>query len=216
MWYQRFVSWLRSLFTTSSEVNAQPAPLDSEAPTLPMTAPLREPFGAWDENMALPPPMVEFPVYREPPSTVPLARLAHPSQPLTSASMGVDDMGMGRLGWASHEPSQPSQPIQSSQPTQPLSEAPQPRPIEPAWLDAEPEDASEIMDDMDNIMDSMDGVDDEAPDIEPGSDLFQRLMLLRRLVRQRVYNEGFAPDATPEQYLRYSSQDDRDAPFDAR
>ena len=60
-----------------------------------------------------------------------------------------------------------------------------------------------------------DGEDDTAPFIEPGSDLYRRLMILRRLVRQRIYNEGFPADATPEQYQRYAGQDDFENPFDA-
>ncbi|HEU0026771.1 MAG TPA: hypothetical protein VFQ25_06605 [Ktedonobacterales bacterium] len=200
MWYRRFVSWLRSLFTPSTEVNPQPAPLDSDTPTLPMTAPLREPLGAWDEGMTLPPQMIEapeFPTHREPPTTVPLARLAGPSEPLTGASGSSDGVGPAQRGWISREPSQPSQP------TQPLPEAPQPR--DPARLDVDAEFADTSA--------GIDGGYDEAPVIEPGSDLYRRLMILRRLVRQRVYNEGFAPSATPEQYLRYPGQDDLDNPF---
>ena len=211
MWYRRFVSWLRSRFIASPEVSAQPAPLDTDAPTLPMTAPLREPLEAWDESVSLPPQMVELPelpAHREPPTTVPLARLARPSEPLTGAAGSADGGGAAQRGWISREPPQPSQPSQpaqpsqssqSSQPAQPLPETPQP--IEPTRLDAESADS--------------DGGHAEAPVIEPGSDLYRRLMILRRLVRQRVYNEGFAPGATPEQYLRYPGQDDLDTPFSA-
>jgi hypothetical protein len=201
MWYRRFVSWLRSLFILSPEVNAQPASLDADAPTLPMTAPLREPLEAWDESVTRPPQIVElpeFPTHREPPTTVPLARLARPSEPLTGATGSGDGIGPAQRGWISREPPQPSQP------TQPLPEAPQPR--EPARMDAGPAEISA----------SEDGGYDDVALIEPGSDLYRRLMILRRLVRQRVYNEGFAPSATPEQYLRYPGQDDLDNPFGAR
>jgi hypothetical protein len=200
MWYRRFVSWLRSLFIASPEVSAQPAPLDTDTPTLPMTAPLYEPLSAWDESVTLPPPMVElpeFPPHREPPTTVPLARLARPSEPLTGATGSGDGVGPAQRGWISREPPQ------LSQPTQPLPDAPQPR--EPARMDAEQAETSA----------SAEGGYDGAAVIEPGSDLYRRLMILRRLVRQRVYNEGFAPGATPEQYQRYPGQDDLDNPFSA-
>lgn len=196
MWYRRLVSWIRSLFTTSTQVNAQPMPRSVIPPTL-RTAPLREPFSALDQSAPQFPPAVEFPPRREPPITVPLARLARPSQPLTGIPASGDSIGPLHISWVSREPSQPSQP------TQPLTGLPLPG--DAMW----PELASE------NADTEWGGEDDEPLAIEPGSDLGRRLMILRRLVRQRVYNEGFPPDATPEQYQRFPGQDDLGAPFNA-
>jgi hypothetical protein len=39
-------------------------------------------------------------------------------------------------------------------------------------------------------------------------------MILRRLVRQRVYNEGFPPNATPEQYKIYGGDDAFSNPYE--
>ena len=101
----------------------------------------------------------------------------------------------------SAEPSQPSQP---SQPTQPLPGLPLPG--DTVWPDPVAESA-----DLERDSD-----DDELLAIEPGSDLGRRLTILRRLVRQGIYNEGFPPEATPEQYQRYPGQDDFDTPFNAQ
>ncbi len=90
MWYQRIISWFRSLFTTSSEGNGQSTSSDAGTPTLPLTAPLREPLGALDQDAPPPQPRVELPPRREPPTTVPLARLAQPSQPLTGMPASND------------------------------------------------------------------------------------------------------------------------------
>lgn len=195
MWYRRFVSWLRSLFTPSSQVNAQPAPLDSNAPTLPLTAPLMiEPFDALDEPATLPPPIVEFPAMREPPTTVPLARLARPSEPLTGAPASDDSVGPAHISWISREPAPASQPLMD------LRRAP-----DPIWSDPEAGDADA----------EQGSVGGEEMAIEPGSELYRRLMILRRLVRQGVYDEGFASDETPEQYRRYPGMSDLENPFDA-
>lgn len=42
--------------------------------------------------------------------------------------------------------------------------------------------------------------DDQLDALEGMDAVQRRLVLIRYLVRQRVYNEGFSPDATPEQY----------------
>ncbi len=199
MWYQRIVSWIRSLFTTSSVVNDQSASSYAGPPTLPLTAPLRGPVGALDQGAPPPPPRVEFPPHREPPTTVPLARLAQPSQPLTGMPASSDGLGPLHALWSSREPSHPSHPLQP-QTGAPISG-------DAAW----PELAPEPVNDLDQ-----EGGDEETPPIEPGSDLYRRLMILRRLVRQRIYNEGFPADATPEQYQRYSGQDELDNPFNAQ
>ena len=202
MWYRRFVSWIRSLFTTSSQVNARPMPRSAIPPTLPRTAPLLKPFSALDQSAPQLPPAGEFPPRHEPPTTVPLARLARPSQPLSGIPASGDGIGIGPLHitWVSHEPSQPPQP---SQPTQPLTGLPLPGDV--MW----PEAASESADT------EWGGEDDEPLAIDPGSDLGRRLIILRRLVRQRIYNEGFPPDAIPEQYQRFPGQDDLGFPFNA-
>lgn len=203
MWYRRFVSWIRSLFTTSIPVNGQSSLQRDTTPTLPMTAPLREPFSPLDQ-VAPPPPAVDFPLQREPPTTVPLARLARPSQPLTGMPASGDGISSLHMLWGAIEPTQPSQPLRLSQPSQPLSGSLEPD--ETVWPEPAPEGADMLPDDG----------GDESDLIEPGSELYRRLMVLRRLVRQRIYNEGFPPDATPEQYQRYSGQDGSDSPFDAQ
>ncbi len=207
MWYQRLVSWIRSLFTPSIPVNGQPSPRHDATPTLPMTAPLRDPFRPLDQ-IAPPPllPTVDFPLRREPPTTVPLARLTHPSQPLTGMPASGDGMSSLHMLWDAIEPSQPSQPSQSqrpSLPSQPLSASFVPD--DTIWLESAAES-----DDL-----PPDGEDNESELVEPGSELYRRLMVLRRLVRQRIYNEGFPADATPEQYQRYGGENDFDSPFDA-
>jgi hypothetical protein len=196
MWYHRFVSWVRSLFTESSQVNDEPAPFDSDTPTLPMTAPLRGPFGVRDERASLP-PIVEFPALREPPTTVPLARIARPSEPLTGMPPNGEISGPSHISWLNREPAPPSQP------SQPLIDSR--RMMDPLWAVPEAEDTSEERSD----------VEDETLAIEPGSELYRRLMILRRLVRQGIYSEGFARDQTPEQYRRYPGMDASDTPFDA-
>lgn len=198
MWYRRFVSWFRSLFTIPSQVNAQPTPRDAGAPTLPTTAPLHGPVGSLDQS-APPLPAADLPPRHEPPTTVPLARLARPSQPLTGMPMNGDGIGSHYLLWSSREPSPPSPP---APPLRPLTGSPRSSDAigpEPGRADMERDDE-----------------DDLASFIEPGSDLYRRLMILRRLVRQRVYNEGFPAGATPEQYLRLTAQDDFDNPFSAQ
>jgi len=79
-----------------------------------------------------------------------------------------------------HVVSEPPASLSSREPTQPA-------PSEP--LSANLQRLSELPDSLESF-EHMDDLDDQT----------RRLIFLRRLVRQRVYNEGFAVDATPQQY----------------
>jgi hypothetical protein len=198
MWYRRFVSWLRSLFTTSTQVNGQPTAQSEDALTPPMATPLREAFSARDQSAPQPPPIIERPPHREPPTTVPLARFALPSQPIKGVPPGGDSGGPRYVtSWGGYEPSPPKPP---SQPSQPPSDALRQE------MRSDPS-----LEDGDRQPDNGAG-DDEALAIAPGSDLYRRLMILRQLVRHRVYNEGFPSTAIPEQYRRDFGQGALDEP----
>ena len=196
MWYRHLVLWLRSL------VGLSPAPAPSvppqpRTPTLPLTAPLRPPQIPFD-GAPLPPP--EIPSRRDPPTTVPLARRAGSSQPLSGTPQTGDNLGSlhmllpGRDGAVPSQPAQPPTPSRSSPISQPLGAGFEQ--AESEWLEPifEAGDADEV-------------------DIVPGSPLYRRLMMLRRLVRQGVYNEGFQSGALPEQYQHYADADGSDNPF---
>ena len=202
MWYQRLLSWLRSIFAPARTPASytQTPPSSARTPTLPLTTPLHDPQLL--DNLA-PPTAIEFPPRREPPTTVPLARIVHPSQPLAGSPPAGDSLGALQMRWTARDNTPPSQPIQPPPPIQPAS------PSQPLNTDLtsfnrvepEPVDFGE------------EDVNDLEEDIAPGSILYRRLMILRRLVRQGVYNEGFSPDATPEQYQRYADPDSFDTPF---
>jgi hypothetical protein len=153
----------------------------------------------FDQASTIISPRYEFPPFREPPTTVPLGRFARPSEPINGYP-GIDNTSKPLHAlWNERESAPPSQPLRPPSPSLPLSESPQPE--EPTWMEAATEPNFFARDASD---------DGDAPlAIEPGSDFYRRLMLLKRLVRQRVYNEGFAPNETPEQYhIRYSSDED--------
>jgi hypothetical protein len=204
MWYQRLLAWVRSIFAPSKAAATYPSnnspysPTVARTPTLPLTAPLRDP-----RLLDSMPPPIEFPPRREPPTTAPLARIAHPSQPLQGIPPAADGLGARQALWSARDNPQPSQPIQPppihpAPPSQPLS-------IDFARMERVEPDPDEF---GENAGDDLS--DDE---ITPGSMLYRRLMILRRLVRQGVYNEGFTPDATPDQYRRYADPDGFDTPF---
>ncbi|HEX9038125.1 MAG TPA: hypothetical protein VF808_14165 [Ktedonobacterales bacterium] len=206
MWYRRFISWLRSLFVVPESPASYPAPA-TRTPTLPMTAPLREPVSNWD---SAPPPKIEFPARREPPTTVPLARLAKPSQPLTGLPASGDGLSAFQLLWADRDPAPPSQPPQAPIQPPPLLPEPRPEPTDTGVPQAGVEPLGIDFESVDDFGGEDPGEDD---DVVPGSMLYRRLMILRRLVRQGVYNEGFGPDDTPEQYQRHKDADDFGNPF---
>lgn len=203
MWYQRLLTWFRSVFTISKTPDPYPAhptyaPTVARTPTLPLTISLRDPRPP--DNM---PPPVEYPPRREPPTTAPLARIVHPSQPLQGMPPAGDGLGARPVLWSARDNPPPSQPI----PPPPIQPAPPSQPLSTDFArmerpELEPADLGE---------DAMD--DPTEDDIIPGSMLYRRLMILRRLVRQGVYNEGFAPDATPDQYRGYADPDGFDSPF---
>jgi len=186
MWYRRFVSWLRSLFAGVSQEIDQPTSQSAEPFNLPMTSPLCEPLSE---------PLSPLDQSAPPPPT---DELPPRHQPPTTVPLGrlvfPSQPLTEYVTWGGREPPQPTQPTQPSQPS---------RPGDAAW----PAPESAAMEQSDH--------DDQALSNEPGSDLYRRLMILRRLVRQHVYNEGFTPDETPEQYQRYPGLDDLDRPFDA-
>lgn len=192
MWYQRLISWLRSLFVTTTQAEAEPALFYSDAPTLPLTAPLR-PAAPTDDPIPPPPPaIIDFPSLREPPTTVPLARLTRPSEPLTGNPASGDSAGR-HLSWIGRESAPSSQPL-----IDPLQIT------DPLWTDSAAE-AGDLEPEL---------IDEQDLNLQPGSELYRRLMILRRLVRQGIYNEGFARGDLPEQYRRNPGTDDLGAPFD--
>lgn len=192
MWYQRLISWLRSLFVTTTEAEPDPTLFYSDAPTLPLTAPLR-PSAPFDDPAPPPhPAIIDFPPFREPPTTVPLARLTRPSEPLAGSSASGDSAGR-HLSWIGREAAPPSQPL-----IDPLQIT------DPLWTDPVSETG-----DLEPQL-----IDEQGLNVQPGSELYRRLMILRRLVRQGIYNEGFARSDLPEQYRRYPGVDDLNTPFD--
>lgn len=194
MWFQRIIGWFKALF----EAPTLEDPADGgEADVLlyePLTPPLRpeitrrqllyprDPLrtfglGPTEDAFSFEPPRYE------PPTTMPLIRLTPPdlrheapTQPLPVAS----------------EPPTPPVAGRESTPTSPLASEPLAASLQrlsdlPDFAD--PVDAPESIEQLDDV-----------------DDMTRRLLFLRRLVRQRVYNEGFPPDQTPEQYRRSIGQ----------
>ena len=213
MWYRRLVSWLRSLFGLSRTSASPSTPSRPRTPTLPLTAPLRSPQSPLD-GAATPRPPIELQPRREPPSTVPLARLTTNSQPVSGLSSTSDGLSALSAFWGERDAGVPSQPLAPPQPS--LSSGPLSAPLsQPLDTNFEQFDEEMPEPELPGPVYPAFGADEAADedDMTPGSMLYRRLMILRRLVRQGVYNEGFQPDALPEQYQRYGDLDGGDTPF---
>ncbi len=181
MWFRRIIAWVRALFSAPSLLDdAASEPEASPYDVMPPSEPeftRRELFYPRDplKTLGLGPThgpfTLEPPLYQSP-NTIPLIRL--------SSQMDLrQDEPTQPLHVASEPPAQaPSQP--SREPSQPAASEP---------LSASLQRLQELPDSLD-AFDQLDDLDD----------LTRRLLFLRRLVRQRVYNEGFAMDQTPEQY----------------
>ena len=193
MWFQRVISWFRALFSALDDVNDAPYVDDTRPePPAPMIEPEftrrqllypRDPLktlGLGPTQSAYPLDPLEPPLY-ESPKTIPLIRLS------PQVDLRFDEPTQAPTQ-ALHVTSEPPTPLTSHEPTQPASEP----------LSASLKRLSDLPDSLDTF-DQMDDLDD----------MTRRLLFLRRLVRQRLYNEGFPLDETPEQYrhsLGLSSQ----------
>lgn len=184
MWFHRIIAWVKALFS---------------APMLDDTVETNEARNVMFEGMA-PPSEPEFtrrelfyprdslktfgvgsnrdsfalepPLY-ESPKTIPLMRLS-PQMELR------------------HDEPTPALPVSSEPPVSPPVRDSGQLPGQPVV--SEPLSAS--LQRLGNLPDSLDPFD-QMDDLD---DLTRRLLFLRRLVRQRVYNEGFTVEETPEQY----------------
>ncbi|HEX8994803.1 MAG TPA: hypothetical protein VF812_02100 [Ktedonobacterales bacterium] len=183
MWFQRFIAWVRALFTapllddTSDESDARASLFEGMAPPVEPEFTRRELFyprdplktfglGATHQPFPLDPPLYESP------TTIPLIR--HQQQ-APQVEMRHDETTQP-LPVASEPPA----PLASREPVQPVASEP---------LSASLQRLADLPDEFESI-DLMDDLDD----------MTRRLLFLRRLVRQRVYNEGFSMDQTPQQY----------------
>lgn len=194
MWFQRIMTWFKALF--AAPILGDPAD-GGEADIIlyePLTPPLRPEI---TRRQLLYPrdPMRTFglgptenaftfePPHYEAPTTMPLIRITPPdlryeapTQPLPVAS----------------EPPAPPAAGRDSTPTSPLASEPLAASLQRLYDlpdFADPVDAPESFEQLDDV-----------------DDMTRRLLFLRRLVRQRVYNEGFPLEQTPEQYRRSIGQ----------
>ena len=196
MWFRRFIAWLRARFSASalddatSGSNPHEAYYDGAMPPLEPEFTRRQFFYPHDplKTFGLGPAHDAFtlePTNYESPTTIPLRRVApplnrldeQPTLPLLPPLPTIDETPIPA-------PASTTLPAPGREPTR---EPSQPVASEP--LSASLERLSDLPDSAD-IFDLMDDLDDGT----------RRLLFLRRLVRQRVYNEGFALDQTPRQY----------------
>lgn len=200
MLFQRIIAWFRALFsaplletTDDASVDALLSPLPTIEPEITRRQflyshdPLRDPMNAFDVDGEQSDFTLEPPLY-ESPKTIPLLRIPLPLD------------------------------LRLDQPTQPLPVASEPAPPaqgrEPAQsVGSEPLSAS--LQRLADLPDSADPFDasgslDALSDLD---DMTRRMIFLRRLVRQRVYNEGFSVEQTPDQYRRsHGMRDDHAGP----
>ncbi len=182
MWFRRIIAWVRALFSAPSLLDdAASEPEASPSDAMPPSEPeftRRELFYPRDplKTLGLGPTHESFtlepPLYQSP-NTIPLIRLS------------------SQMDLRPDEPTQPL-PVASEPPAQGPSREPNREPSQP--VASEPLSASlQRLSELPDSFDTFDQLDDL-------DDLTRRLLFLRRLVRQRVYNEGFAMDQTPAQY----------------
>lgn len=195
MWFQRVISWFRAFFSALDDASVAHVAGESDAPTAASTAASAD--AARQDPLA---PLIEPEFTRR--------QLLYPHDPLKTFGLGTPQENYPVEPPLYESPKtvplirlspqidlrfdQPSQPLHiSSEPPAPLTsrEPAQPTASEP--LSASLQRLSELPDSLDHF-DQLDDLDD----------LTRRLLFLRRLVRQRVYNEGFAMDETPQQYRR--------------
>lgn len=194
MWFQRIIAWFMALFAAPTLDD----PADGGEPDVllyePLTPPMRPEITRRQllyprdplRTFGLGPTGDAFtfePPHYEAPTTMPLIRITPPelryeapTQPLSVAS----------------EPPAPPVAGRDSTPTSPQASEPLAASLQrladmPDFAD--PVDAPESFEQLDDL-----------------DDMTRRLLFLRRLVRQRVYNEGFPPEHTPEQYRRSIGQ----------
>jgi hypothetical protein len=191
MWFQRVISWFRALFSApmlvaSDDVdNADEAPdaPDAGATTFDALAPTVEPEFTRRQLLYPRDPLKTFGLGPTQ-DTFPLEPPPYESPktiPLMRLSPHID-LRYEEPTQALPVASEPPTPLASREPTQPVA--------------SEPLSASlQRLGDLPDSLDSFDQLDDL-------DDMTRRLLFLRRLVRQRVYNEGFSMDETPAQYRR--------------
>lgn len=205
MWFRRFIAWVRARFSASLIDDAGDLTETRDLPFAGVMPPYepeftrRQLFYPRDQLRAfgLGPTYDAFtlePTSYESPKTIPLRRLSP------------------QMEWLDEQPTQTlptldEPPIPMPAPTtipassrEPAREPSQPVVSEP--LSASLQRFSDLPDTPD-IFDMMDDLDETT----------RRLLFLRRLVRQHVYNEGFGFGQTPQQY-RHSlgMSDDPDQP----
>ncbi len=199
MWFQRVISWFRALFSALDDASVAHVVGESDTAGVATADAASSAASAGPAAQSDPlAPLIEPEFTRR--------QLLYPRDPLKTFGLGTPQESYPaepplyespktvplirlspQIDLRFDEPSQPLH-ISSEPPAQLTSREPaQPAASEP--LSASLQHLSELPDSLDSF-DQMDDLDD----------LTRRLLFLRRLVRQRVYNEGFAMDETPTQY----------------
>lgn len=178
MWFRRFIAWVRTFFSASL-LDDDPHQSEAHGGDFDTTMPLIEPEFTRRQFFY---PRDSFKTYgvggpHDAYTLEPTSYESPKTVPLMRLSPQVE---------LRHE--EPTQPLPvASEPPAPIREPSQPVISEP--LAANLQRLSSLPDSLDTF-DLIDDVDDTT----------RRLLFLRRLVRQRVYNEGFAIGDTPQQY----------------
>ncbi len=180
MWFQRLSSWFRALFSAPTLDDADDAPA-AGATTYSALAPTVEPEFTRRQLLYPRDPLKTFGLGPTQPA-FPLEPPIYESPktiPLMRLSPQVD-LRYEEPTQPMSVASEPPAPLGNREPTQPIASEP---------LSASLQRLGELADSLDSF-DQLDDLDDTT----------RRLLFLRRLVRQRVYNEGFSIDQTPAQY----------------
>ncbi len=198
MWFHRIIAWVKALFSapTLDDAADQDGP-DVRQSSFDAYAPTFEPEFTRRQLLY---PRDQFRTFglSAPQDTYPLDPPLYESPttiPLIRLSPQVD-LRFDEPTQPLHVISEPSAPLASREPTQPA-------PSEP--LSANLKRLSELPDALESF-EHMDELDD----------LTRRLIFLRRLVRQRVYNEGFAVEETPQQYRHSHGLSDEQGETDSQ